>query len=189
MTKKETAQLVAVIKKVFPNSYKDLTQKDWFDLVDTWYWLLAEYDINTATIALKTWLSSNTSAFPPTPGMILDVIAKLQSATGDNSMIMSESEAWESIYKAICNSSYHSKEEYEKLPQILQKVVGSPQALQSWGRMEIETVQSVVQSNCMRSFRSIQKNDFEQSKMPKEIRNLIEKASTTKSIGLNKHST
>lgn len=169
MNKKETAQIVTVIQVAYPNSYKNYDESKMLALITLWNELLSAYDYQTVNVALKSWMVKDTSGFPPAPGQIIDEIAKMTLIEAD----MSESEAWNMIYKAISNSTYNASDEFERLPDVLKPVVGSSANLRSWALMDSEVVQSVVQSNCMRSFRNVQKRRIENAKMPESVRRLM----------------
>ena len=87
---------------------------------------------------------------------------------------MTEAEAWELISKAIRNGLYGAGEEYAKLPPLLQRLVGSPEQLGVWARMDSATVQSVVASNVQRAFRVAQEREDWQKNLPPDVRELIE---------------
>ena len=83
---------------------------------------------------------------------------------------LSEGEAWALIAKALRNSSYNSEKEFEALPENLQRLVGHPSQLREWASMDTETVQSVVQSNFMRSYRARQESERKMQAMPSDVR-------------------
>ena len=63
--------------------------------------------------------------------------------------------AWGVVLKALRNSTYHSEEEFNKLPLVIQKAVSSPGQLREWATMENldGTGLNVIQSNFMRTYR------------------------------------
>ena len=81
-------------------------------------------------------------------------------------------QAWGLVRKAINNSGYHSEEEFAKLPPLVQKAVGTPGQLKQWGMSDIESIETVAQSNFMRTNRAVAKREDEVSRMPKEIKQL-----------------
>ena len=66
---------------------------------------------------------------------------------------LGEQEAWALVRKAVRNSSYHSEEEFSKLPEVIQKAVGTPLNLAEWARMDLDDFETVQQSQFLRSFR------------------------------------
>ena len=80
-------------------------------------------------------------------------------------------EAWQIVRKAI--SYYNAEENFINLPPEIQKVVGSPNMLREWAQMDADTVNSVIQSNFMRSFRAKVAQEKEQSMLPESTKRLI----------------
>jgi hypothetical protein len=70
-------------------------------------------------------------------------------------------------------SYYGANENFAGLPSLLQKCVGSPNQLREWAIMEAETVDSVIQSNFMRSFKAKQAQEIERSMLPESTRQMI----------------
>ena len=82
-------------------------------------------------------------------------------------------EAWALVSKAIRNSGYNSVEEFAKLPPSAQKAVGLPDQLRTWALDENYNEQ-VVSSNFMRCYRTELARHEELSKMPSDVKALID---------------
>ena len=119
-------------------------------MIDIWCDDLADYSYQEVYQALKVYKTQDTSGFAPTVEQLIDKIYSVKELVDDNS----EMEMWNKVYKAICNSGYNANAEFYDLPEICQKVIGSPNQLHQWSQMELDDIQSVVQSNFMRSYRS-----------------------------------
>lgn len=165
MTRDETKQILMTIQVAFPN-WKP--QGDLAFTVNTWFSLLGDYEYKEISLALKSYILTDSSGFAPSIGQLID---KAKFIDTYNSM--SEMEAWESVSRALRDSAYHAEEQFEKLAPIVQKVVGSPSQLRNWGQTDQKTVEGVVQSNFMRSYRTELARERELSKMPSEIKNMI----------------
>ena len=74
------------------------------------------------------------------------------------------------VYKAICNSAYNSVEEFNKLPVEIQRAVGSAEMLKAWSLLDIEQVQTVIQSNVMRSYKVASKQKKEYDVLPENVK-------------------
>jgi len=57
---------------------------------------------------------------------------------------------------------------------LLQKIVGSPNTLREWALMDVETVNSVIQSNFMRSYRAKMTKMKEYAMLPESTKQLIQ---------------
>ena len=95
---------------------------------------------------------------------------------------LSEGEAWALIAKALRNSSYNSEKEFAALPENLQRLVGHPSQLREWASMDTGTVQSVVQSNFMRSYRARAESERKLLAMPAEVRQKLTGAAQVKQL-------
>ena len=168
MNKKEAIMILAVLKAAYPAGYRDMGNEDNVVLVNLWVRIFADWPYETVNRAVDSVIVTNKTNFPPSPGTVMDQLIKNTSAPE-----MTEMEAWELVFKAVKNSSWHAEEEFKKLPPALQRSVGSPEMLRSWAGMDGETVNSVIQSNFMRTFRSRKEQDREYLALPEEVKNKI----------------
>lgn len=88
---------------------------------------------------------------------------------------MTEAEAWGIVAKALRNSAYGSREEFDKFPPVIKRIVGSPSQLREWSMMDSETVHSVVASNFQRSYKAIAQREKELAKLPPDVKALVGK--------------
>ena len=165
MTREETVKIIRIMVDSYPN-YKP---NNISETVDVWCMMLDEYTYEQVATGLKCYILSDKSGFAPAIGQIVDKIKIISEPQQLN-----ELEAWSLVGKAIRNSNYHAEEEYKKLPLIVQKAVGSPTQLRNWGTSDIDSLESVVQSNFLRTYRAVVKREDEMSKMPSNIRRLIQ---------------
>ena len=161
----EARKIIAVMLVSYPN-FKPI---DTELMATTWADMLNEYSYEQVSVALKCYITTDTSGFAPSIGQLID---KLK--TVEQPQELNELQAWGLVRKAINNSGYHSEEEFAKLPPLVQKAVGTPGQLKQWGLSDIESIETVAQSNFMRTYRAVTKREDEVSRMPKEIRQLIQ---------------
>ena len=154
MTKKETLQLLTILKTVYPKFFISTDVEELKVQAETWYLILGNENFETVKQATLNLIK--TLKFPPTIADVLESLRKIQFPNE-----LSEQEAVNLIMKAISNS-YNVHTAFKELPKILQRIVGSPKQLYSWGMMELDTVQSVIASNVGRSYRSMMKHHQEQ---------------------------
>lgn len=165
MTVNDARKIIAVMLVSYPN-FKPI---DTELMATTWADMLNEYSYEQVSVALKCYITTDTSGFAPSIGQLID---KLK--TVEQPQELNELQAWGLVRKAINNSGYHSEEEFAKLPPLVQKAVGTPGQLKQWGLSDIESIETVAQSNFMRTYRAVAKREDEVSRMPKEIRQLIQ---------------
>ena len=88
------------------------------------------------------------------------------------------------VYKAICNSAYNSVEEFNKLPVEIQRAVGSAEMLKAWSLLDIEQVQTVIQSNVMRSYKVASKQKKEYEVLPENVKKFTLELASKKDLKL-----
>lgn len=170
MTKTEVRQLLAMTQAVYPN-YNPPSREA---AVNAWLMCLSEYDNNVVTAAFKAYMTTDTSGFAPSIGQLLDKVHLIQDPQELNEM-----EAWSLVSKALRNGYYGAVEEFNNLPPLVQKAVGSPDNLRNWSQTDVKAIETVIQSNFMRSYAAIVKREYEIKKMPADVRTLIENVNKT----------
>ena len=173
MDREETKRIIQIMCATYPN----WKPADLSNTVDAWHLMLEDYPYNQIAIALKAYVTSDASGFAPSVGQL---IGKLNTITSMNEP--SELEAWSLVSKALRNGYYGAEEEFAKLPELVQKAVGNPSNLRQWSQTDIESIENVIQSNFLRTYRSVVKRAEEVQKMPSDIKALIQ-ANGTKLIG------
>lgn len=167
MTRDETIKLLMVIQSAYPN----FKPPDKTVAVDTWYTMLRDMDYNVVQMGLRAYITSDTSGFAPSIGQLINTIYLTQ-----NPQELNEMEAWALVSKALRNGYYGAVEEFDILPPLVQKAVGTPDNLRNWSQTNTESVENVIQSNFMRSYRTVVKREEEIKKMPADVQALIENA-------------
>lgn len=152
------------------DSYPNYKPNNISETVDVWNMMLSDYDYNLVAMALKVYILSDTSGFAPNIGQL---VAKIQLLTKPQEL--SEMEAWSLVSKAIRNSCYNSVEEFANLPPLVQKAVGTPDNLRNWAVSDYRTIESVIQSNFLRTYGTVVKRESEINCMPNDIKALIDK--------------
>lgn len=164
MTRQETAKLLFVIRSVFPKYYQNLPDKDMAMMVDAWHMMLDEYDYTAVAASLKAYTLANASGFPPTPGQLVENIAKAKTVHED------AVSAWQRVRKALRNGNYGAEEEYEKLPPLVQKALGGASTIRAWSNVPSETLESVQMSQFIKAYNSISARETEDSKIPDAVK-------------------
>lgn len=172
MTKKETAQILEILKKAYPNFYKGFSKEDAKDAIELWAMMFEDEDVFTVANAVKAHIAMDEKGFPPVVGQIK---SKIQSLSRKS--IVTEFEAWEKVKNAVRNSLYNSGEEYAKPPENIQKLIGGSSTLREWAMPDISELDTVVRSNFMRSYRAGVEYEKEYLAMPKSVREFIEEIS------------
>ena len=146
MTKEETTKILATINAAYPQAYANISDKVKANMINLWAGMFEDDDYNTVGKAVKNYLANDTKGFMPPIGAIKEEVRKIMYPNE-----LTEQEAVNIILDRLSWRS--SKEAYDSLPPVLQRVVGNPGQLNTWGYMELDTVQSVIASNIGRSLR------------------------------------
>lgn len=166
MTIKETAKLIAVIAEVYP---RFMDGRNIETTVTLWQKIFAGDAYAEVEAAFFAFVSTDEKGFPPAPGAIRSMLNKLRLPQGETT----EAEAWEKVQKATRNSIYNADKEFAALPEDVQRCVGSPATLREWAIMDSETLNSVVASNFMRSYRARAVQVREMQKLPPAVREVF----------------
>ena len=162
MTREEFKLIVKGMKAIYTKP-EFIPDQDAFNV---WYMLLADLDYKSASIATQMHMRSST--FEPKPADIIEQYNKLVKCEE-----LTEMEAWSLVSKALRNGINGAEEEFNKLPPLTQKAVGSPSQLRNWATSDEGSIESVVQSNFMRTYRTECKRQRDFDKLPNDVKQLI----------------
>lgn len=177
MTLEETGIIMDILKTAYPRFYSGPNAPDKVKTLSLWEETFVHDDVALVAAAVKAMIESDSKGFPPHIGAVKEKL-RLISA-GDE---MTEAEAWGIVAKALRNSTYGSREEFDKLPPMVRRIVGSPSQLREWAAMDSEAVHSVVSSNFQRSYRAIAQREREIAKLPPDVRVLVGKLADAKKM-------
>lgn len=155
MTNEGIAQLLCALIKAYPNFKID----DIRSTALVWRDVLEGYSDEQIAVSLKIYMRGP-HAFAPNPGQLIALVPQ------DTGAEMSELEAWGLVRKAIRNGTYGAEEEFAKLPSTVQAALGSASQLRAWAATDIETIESVAQSNFLKSFRCAREQERQSNVAP-----------------------
>jgi len=178
MNIQETTAILRILKLTYPQFYKGMSLSDATETIELWTMMFENDNAKIVTEAVKSMIV--TLKYPPT---IADIKEKISIIMDPDTM--SELEAWGKVRSAI--SYYNAKDNFDKLEPFLQKLVGSANQLREWGMMDAEIINSVIQSNFMRSYKFKLKQDKEYKALPSSTKNLISELSEKMKMLENKN--
>lgn len=170
MNRTETIKIMAVLRGAYPQFYRNISAQEAEDAVSLWHDMFREEAYPLVSAAVKSLIDGDEKGYPPHIGAVK---AKLRLLTSKEEM--SEIEAFALVAKAVRNSVYEAKEEFDRLPPILKRLVGSPAQLREWAMMDSDTFHSVVSSNLQRSYRAVAQRERELVKLPADVRAMLGK--------------
>lgn len=177
MTRSEAIIIFNILKAAYPNSYKGMTKGDANNVINLWCDMFDGEDDRYIGLAVKAFITSDTKGFPPTIGQLKNMIYKLK--TPDE---MTEQEAWNHVMKALSNSLYNAEEEFKKLPEVIQRILGNHKTLKEWAMIDRETLSTVTASNFMRSYKARAKNEREYLALPQSVRDVAKQLGANMNI-------
>lgn len=170
MTREETKNIIRVLMVAYPNfKPENLTET-----IGVWQMMLDDADYKLISMAVKSYIRANSSGFAPSIGELMEYANRLTTPEE-----MTETKAWGLVMNAIRNSGYNSEEEFNKLPERIQKAVGSPKQLWSMATDESFNEQ-VASSNFMRAYRTVVNRENEIKKLSPDVMKMIENINNTR---------
>lgn len=166
MTREQVGKLLMTIQAYYPNYNppdKEIT-------LNAWHIMLAEYPEELVLQALRACITTNTSGFAPDVGQIMSKIQTISQPQELDGMT-----AWGLVSKALRNGTYGAVEEFSKLPPLVRQAVGMPDNLKNWATSDYQTIETVIQSNFLRTYETVVKRANEINRMPDDIKSLIKK--------------
>ena len=191
MNNQETTKIMSVLHAAYPTFYRNVSQYDAEVAARLWAKMFEDEPYKLVEAAVMQHIATDKKGLPPHIGAIKDAVYKLRQPEGE----MSEMEAWAYVSRALHNASMSpssriicngvrdprtsAERNFEKLPKLLQRIVGSPEQLAAWAHLDESGVETVVQSNFMRSYKARAQHERERELLPSSlqtaVRELIDK--------------
>ena len=168
MNRAETIAVMAVLKVAYPAYYHGKSEAELQAAISLWQEMFSDDDARVVTAAVKTFIATDEKGFPPHIGAIKNQISKLLAKD-----TISEQQAWNLVMRAVANGYYNAREEFNRLPVSVQRILGSPETIREWGRMEESELNTVVASNFMRSYRALNEREKYENAVPQEVRDMV----------------
>ena len=169
MTKKEMAEIIAIMQSNYPDDFRGMSDAAMNGKINLWFMQFRDDDYKDVLTAVMAHIATDTNRFMPPVGVIKAKLVEIR--TGDQ---LTEMEAWGLVQKALRNGYYGAEEEFSKLPPVVQRLVGSPNQLREWSQMETETLSSVVASNFQRSYKVRAASEREFLALPSAVKQTME---------------
>lgn len=168
MTEEQVFDTLAIIKAAYPDLYAWSCDADKLAGVKLWADMFSSDSADDVIQAVRSYIATE-----PKPPRIADIKNKLAMLRAGPGGEMTEQEAWTLVNKALRNGIYGYEKEFAALPEVIQRCIGSSIMLHEWAQMDIETTNSVVSSNFMRSYRARAEHVREMEKLPPDVKALF----------------
>ena len=165
MNVNESKKIIAVMMMSYPNH----NPIDIDSTAQLFSQMMADYSYKQVDMALRSFIATDTSGFAPSIGQLIEKVRSISCGAE-----LSEMEAWALVSRAIQNGTNGAEEEFAKLPETVQKAVGSPSLIRQWATTNQQSIENVVQSNFMRTYRAELSRKREVQTMPKDVLKIME---------------
>ncbi len=116
------------MRMTYPRFYQTTqSDEDANMTVDIWYDIFKDDNFDLVKVAVNTLVQ--TLEFPPTIADVRKQMSKLVGTASNEDLAIDE---WNKIRQAIKSSGYYAKENFDNLPEIAKRFVGTPQQLRDW---------------------------------------------------------
>ena len=163
MTRDEVKKLLAIMTTTFPNYKIENVEQT----IGTWQMLLDEYDANEIFLAFKGFVKNNNSGFAPSVSQLINQLEQPKDLA-----VMDVSEAWALVRRAIGRGSHYSKAEFEKLPPLVQKAVGSAEQIHLWA-IDEDYNNEVVMSLFQKNYKTICERQRTYERLPQQLQTRV----------------
>lgn len=161
MTKDEIKKMILYFRTVYSGFCED---SNLTDVLNVWFDAFKDEDSRVVGIAAKNYVRAN--RYPPTIAGVFEQIKLIKSKDTNTDL-------WAMIVKAAGNGTYHSVEEFEKLPEECKSFIGSPAALKDIAQADMGTLNTVVKGQFLKHVDSIKEHQEVQKGLPANVRQAI----------------
>lgn len=166
MNKEEIILMLSILKKAYPNFYKNITKQEAEDTINLYEEMFKDCDGKLVLYTVKELI--NTFEYPPTIATIKKKMYELTHIEDE-----SPSDLWEILLKAIGRSGYYAVDEFEKLPDIIKEFIKSPHQLHELSQIPSETLHSVIRGQFLRQIENLKERVKAKEMMSPEVRQFL----------------
>lgn len=161
MTRDETKTILMAIMAAYPNWHPVNLEL----VINTWHMMLEEYDYNAISAGLKAYILTDKNGFAPSIGQVVDQLSK---ANEEQTAL----EAWSCVYGRMQSSIYYATENFNSLPEVIKKAIGSADVLRQWALTDVDSL-PVIQANFVKAYNIELARQRESAKIPPKIKALL----------------
>ena len=169
MTREEVTQMLSLLKVTYPAFYSKMKRDDLILIVDLWSDMFRDDDVNIVKYALKELIATH-SGYPPDIAAVKNKMKELcSSATGE----ATDEDLWLVLKKSVSNGLYGAEQEFEKLPAVLKRYVGTPSTLTEMALIDTDTFNTVTHGQFLKQIKVIKEREEYSQNMPDDVKRLI----------------
>ena len=164
MTKNDVVKIFIVIRTAYPNFYREMKKEDLEATINLWTEMFAHENTALVVAAVKNLI--NTFKFPPTIADVKGEMYKLTETETETPV-----EVWNKIKVAMSRASYYAHEEFEKLPDVAKKFVGSPNQLREWA-LSIDYNDGVTKGQFFKQYEILKQREKDNKLMLPQVKEI-----------------
>ena len=164
MKKNDVVKIFIVLRTAYPNFYKEMKKEDLEATIDLWTEMFAHENPALVVAAVKNLI--NTFKWPPTIADVKDEMYKLTQTETETPV-----EMWNKIKAAMSRASYYANEEFEKLPEVAKRFVGSPNQLREWA-LSVDYNDGVTKGQFFKQYEILKQREKDSKLMLPQVRDI-----------------
>ena len=164
MEREHTIKILKILKTAYPRFYADMNKQEAEDTINLWLDMFKGDDPRLVISAVKKLITE--LQFPPTIADVKQAMYKIVDKTE------TDIELWNKFERAVSNSIYNSGAEFKKLPEVVQRFVGSPNQLREYALMDSDVVHSVIKGQFLKQIDILKTRQKEEKMMLPELKEL-----------------
>lgn len=169
MTRKETAQMLDVLKTAYPTFYRTVSPEEGVKTLELYAEMFANDDIRIVKPALFNLIETH-KGYPPDIATLKEKIRELVvAATGEPT----DEELWQMLRRAASNGYYGAREEFDKLPRVVQRYLGSPSALRDLAVIDEKTLNTVTKGQFLKQIVSLRERQEFADSLPEGVKEAV----------------
>jgi hypothetical protein len=165
MNKRETAQMLVVMRAAYPKFYSGVTAQDTSAALELWADAFREIPAPIALEAMRRRIRES-----PYPPAVADVYKRVEAMRGLEKD--GPEELWAKLCKAAQRGYYNAREEFAALPEPCQRFCGTPEGLKLLAMMDEELFSTVTRGQFMRRIEMLQTQAEMRSTLPDGLREM-----------------
>lgn len=169
MTREETTSVLKILKVSYPAFYSKFSRDDMVAVLDLWTEMFADDDIRVVKVALFKLIETH-KGYPPDIAALKEKIRELVvAATGEPT----DEELWQMLRKAASNGYYGAREEFDRLPRVVQRYLGSPSALRDLAVLDEKTLNTVTKGQFLKQIVSLRERQEFADSLPEGVKEAV----------------
>lgn len=148
MDRAEIADFIGNMSGFYVKYFQNVSKQQGHLMVTNWLRVLGRFSKEQVEQALDIFVCNDTQGYPPVPGQLIKIIRQMQP-----SPYPSAEEAWQQARASVSYSDYH--EAFNSLPEITQKVLGTPSHLDELRHMNTDTLEKSEKPRFIRKYEEL----------------------------------